>query len=405
MFKRSIAKKVKEVSKSYSCVLVTGARQVGKTTLLRDMLSGQRGYVTLDDLQERKLAKSDPAMFLSLHPAPVLIDEVQYAPELFSYIKIAVDNGAKPGSFWLTGSQIFRLMDLAKETLAGRVAILHMTPFSQQEIFGKGVGEPFSLDLQKLVGRKKGNKRADLKEIYHRIWQGSMPGYVSGKYSDRNVFYGSFLETYVSRDVSEIMPKVDKLRFLDFIRACACRVSQMLNIHDIALDVGVSDVTARHWLDVLEKSDIVYLLRPYHNNLLKRTVKTPKLYFYDCGLVCYLTKYTSAEILGEGALSGSILENYVVTEILKSYHNDAQDCLIWYFRDNKNREIDIVMEENGKLLPMEIKRTQNPGSELVHPFTLLDKGNMPRGTGAVICLKEELSAFDKDNLIVPVWLI
>ena len=218
-------------------------------------------------------------------------------------------------------------------------------------------------------------------------------------------FYSSYLQTYIDRDVSELVSLGDKFLFQDFIRAAACRAGQMLNVHDIAQDVGVSNDTAKRWLQVLEKSDIIFYLRPYSNNLLKRTVKTPKLYFFDTGLVAYLTRYSSPEILQNGAINGAILENYVVSEILKSYHNDAQDCLLWYYRDKNSHEIDMVMESDGQLHPLEIKKSVNPGSELLGAFSILDKGSVPRGKGAILCMRPELSAINADNYIVPIWTI
>jgi len=310
-----------------------------------------------------------------------------------------------PGSFWLTGSQAFKMMELAQESLAGRVALLHMPSLSQHEIYGRGENVPFSIDLAALKARKNSGKSADLTEIYERIWKGSMPGYVSGKFTDRNVFYSSYLQTYIDRDVSELLARVDKLQFQDFIRAAACRAGQMLNVHDIAQDVGVSDETAKRWLNVLEKSDIIFYLRPYSNNLLKRSIKTPKMYFFDTGLVAYLTRYSSPEILQNGAINGAILENYVVSEIIKSYHNAAQDCLLWYYRDKDNNEIDMVIETDGELHPLEIKRSVNPSSELLRAFSVLDKGSVPRGKGAILCMRPELSAVNADNYIVPIWMI
>ena len=347
----------------------------------------------------------DPSWFFQLHTTPIMIDEVQYAPELFSYIKIAIDNGAAPGTFWLTGSQSFKLMSLAQESLAGRVAILHMSGLSQHEIFGSGENQPFTLELSVLKEREKNYSPADINGIYERIWKGSMPGIISGKYSDRDVFYSSYLQTYIDRDVKDQIQLTDSLLFSDFVRAAACRAGQMLNVHDIAQDVGVSDDTAKRWLKVLEKSDVIFFLRPYSNNLLKRTVKTPKMYFFDTGLVAYLTRYSSAEILANGAINGAILENYVVSELLKSYHNDAKECLLWYYRDKSSNEIDMVIESDGMLHPLEIKRSVNPGSELLNAFNLLDKASVPRGTGAILCMRPKLSAVDADNFIVPIWMI
>ncbi len=398
-------KTIKNVTKEYSCILLTGPRQVGKTTLLRNMMGENREYVSLDDLEERKTASTEPATFLQSHSLPILIDEAQYAPELFPYIKIAIDNGAEPGSFWLTGSQSFRMMELAKESLAGRIAVLHLPSLSQQEVYGKGETEPFTVEdkeLKKRIGRRKSTL---MPGIYQRIWEGSLPGLVSGKFSNRDIFYSSYLQTYIDRDVSELIEGVDKLQFQDFIRAAACRVGQMLNIHDIAQDALIADTTAKRWLQVLEKSDIIFYLRPYYNNLLKRTIKTPKLYFFDTGLVAYLTKYATAEILQNGAINGAVLENYVVAEIIKGYHNTGKECLLWYYRDKDNKEIDLIMEANGKLSTLEIKRSANPSNELLKVFSVLDKGRIPRGNGAIICMRPKLLAINESNYIVPVWLL
>ena len=404
--KRTLEQKILEINEDYSCLLLTGPRQVGKTTMLEHLMEGtNRQKVTLDDIENRRLAKTDPALFLELHPAPVLIDEVQYAPELFSHIKINVDNGAAPGSYWLTGSQAFQLMELAQESLAGRTAIVHMSALSQSELYGDHWSEPLSLNLQKLNSRKEHLAACGSAEMFERIWNGGMPGHRSGRFKDRDVFYSSYIQTYINRDVTDMIPGVDKLLFSDFIRAAACRVGQMLNTHDIAGDVGVSDDTAKRWLQVLEKSEVIFYLRPYSNNLLKRTVKTPKMYFFDTGLVAYLTKYSSPEILMNGAMNGAILENYTVAETRKTWLNSAKECLMHYYRDKDTNEIDMVVEADGELHPLEIKKSTNPGTELASAFKVLDKGSVPRGTGAVLCLREELSAIDRSTFILPIWMI
>ncbi len=403
---RTLEQKIMETSREYSCLLLIGPRQVGKTTMLHHLMEGsERQKVTLDDMENRRLAQSDPALFLEMHPAPVLIDEVQYAPQLFSYIKIRVDNGAAPGSYWLTGSQSFHLMDLAQESLAGRTAIIHMSSLSQSEMYGDGTTEPLSLTLQNLNRRKEHLASCNATEMFERIWNGGMPGHRSGKYTDRDVFYSSYIQTYINRDVSDMIPGVDKLLFADFIRAAACRVGQMLNTHDIAQDVGVSDDTAKRWLQVLEKSEVIFYLRPYSNNLLKKTVKTPKMYFFDTGLAAYLTKYSSPQILMNGAINGAILENYTVAEIRKTWLNSAKECLLHYYRDKETNEIDLVIESDGELHPLEIKKSTNPGTELASAFKVLDKASVPRGAGAILCLREELSAIDRNTYILPIWMI
>ena len=402
---RSLEKVVAQVTEEYPVVLVTGPRQVGKTTMLQKLMEGtDRSYVSLDDLNERSLAKTDPEMFLQLHKPPVLIDEVQYAPELFTYIKIHVDKTHKPGDFWLTGSQVFKLMQGVQESLAGRVAVLSMTSLSQAEIDGAATA-PFTVELDVLSARKIGRTPKDTPAIFERIFNGSMPAIVSGQTTNRQIFYSSYLSTYIERDVRELFNSIDSLKFLRFMTAVAARCSGMLNVAEIALDADISQAQAKAWLQILETLGIIFYLHPYSNNLLKRLVKTPKLYFYDTGLVSYLTKWSSAEVLESGAMNGAILENYVVSEVAKSYLNCGVEPYMYYYRDKDMKEIDIVLEHDGILNPIEIKKTANPGTELTRVFAVLDKGAVPRGNGAIICMKPELSAIDRSNFIVPIWMI
>ena len=403
--RRSLESVVGSVTQEYPVVLLTGPRQVGKTTMLKKLMEGtERGYVSLDDLTERALAKNDPELFLQLHKPPLLIDEVQYAPELFPYIKILADREHTPGTFWLTGSQIFRLMRGVSESLAGRAAVLSMTSLSQAEICGAQM-EPFRIDLESLQKRAGQRKAADVGEIYERIYRGSMPAVVSGAVSSGNIFYNSYISTYIERDVKELSESIDSLRFLRFVTAVAARCGQLLNIADIARDADINQKQAKDWLAILETLGIIFYLHTYSNNLLKRLVKTPKLYFYDTGLVCRLTRWSSAETLEAGAMSGAILENYVVSEITKTYLNCGMEPYLYYYRDKDAKEIDLVLEQGGVLNPIEIKKTANPGSELTKVFSLLDKSSTPRGKGAVICMKPQLTAIDRDNYVVPVWMI
>ncbi|MEE0397785.1 MAG: ATP-binding protein [Lachnospiraceae bacterium] len=403
--KRNLEKVVAQVTKEYPVVLVTGPRQVGKTTMLQKLMEGtDRGYVTLDDLNDRSLAKNDPELFLQLHKPPVLIDEVQYAPELFTYIKKYADKNHEPGAFWLTGSQVFKLMQGVQESLAGRVAVLSLTSLSQAEISGVEM-KPFTIELEKLSEREKERDKTDARGIFERIYRGSMPAIVSGANSNSQIFYSSYLSTYIERDIRDLSDAIDSLKFLKFMTAAAARCGQMVNVADIAQDADINQTQAKNWLGILETLGIIFYLHPYSNNLLKRLVKTPKLYFYDTGLVCYLTKWSSADTLESGAMNGAILENYVVAEIAKTYWNCGMEPYMYYYRDKDAKEIDIVLEHDGVLNPIEIKKTSNPGTELTKVFELLDKSSTPRSKGAIICMKPGLGAIDRDNYIVPIWMI
>ena len=397
---------VSNVAKSYSAVIITGPRQVGKTTTLRRLMGEGRRFISLDNKENKRLAQTDPELFLSLNPVPVIIDEVQYAPELFPYIKMEIDNGAPAGSYLMTGSQMYELMRLAGESLAGRVAILRMSGLSQHEIYGSGECLPFTLSLDALQKRTLFGTPTDVTGQFERIWNGSLPAHISGKHENRDVFYSSYIDSYIDRDIREMVDLKDEFLFRDFIRAAACRAGEMLNVHALGLDVGVSDETAKIWLGYMEKSGVIFFLRPFSNNLLQRTIKkTPKLFFFDTGLVAHLTKYSSPEILMNGAINGSILENYVVSEIIKSFTNNGLEYYAHYYRDIDSKEVDMILESDGKLHPLEIKKTASPPMQLTSAFKTLDKASIPRGTGAVICTRKELSAFDKDTMIVPVWTI
>ncbi|GLB28239.1 ATPase [Lacrimispora amygdalina] len=386
-------------------MLLTGPRQVGKTTMLQKLAEEEnigREYVTLDDLTERQMAKNDPKMFLQIHKPPVFIDEVQYAPELFTYIKIHVDQNHHAGDFWLTGSQVFKLMEGIQESLAGRVGLLHMAPMSQAEICG-AVSIPFVLDLEQLSQRIKERTPVDIPALYERIFTGGMPALISGQYSDNRAVYSSYISTYIDRDVKEISGAIDSLKFMDFITAAAALCGQMVNYKTISDAAGIDQVTAKSWLGILERLGIIFHLHPYSNNMLKRMVTKPKLYFYDCGLVAYLTKWSDSNTLMNGAMSGAILENFVVSEIIKSYQNCGREAFIYYYRDKDTKEIDILLEDSGSLYPMEIKKTAMPQNQLTRVFSVIDKATLKRGTGAVLCTTDKLAAFDSQNLIVPIW--
>ena len=405
---RHMEKPVMELNEQYPVLLLTGPRQVGKTTMLEHLIEVEgkgRKKVSLDDLTLRELAKTDPKMFFQLYQPPLLIDEVQYAPELFPYIKIMVDERHQPGDFWLTGSQLFKMMEGVQESLAGRVALLHLSPLSPSEIMKRPPEPPFSLELPLLSERQNGRQMLNTPEVFQRIHQGGMPALVTGTYSNASIFYSSYIDTYMERDVRRLSNDIDSLKFLRFLRSVAARTSQQVNYKGIADDAEIDQTTAKNWLHVLEALGIIFLLEPYSNNVLKRTVSTPKLYFYDSGIVCYLTRWSSPETAMEGAMSGALLENYTVAEIIKTYQNAGQEPFLYYYRDKDAREIDLILERDGKLFPIEIKKMASPPKKLTKVFDLIDKSPLQRGTGAILCMADQLGAFDQNNLIVPISLI
>jgi len=407
---RHLEEVVLRLSGSFQVILVTGPRQAGKTTMLRRLVEKEgrnRGYVTLDDLDARALAKSDPKLFLQLNPAPLLIDEAQYAPELFSYIKIAVDDRQSPGDYWMTGSQIFRLMRGVQESLAGRVALLHLSPLSQREIEGAG-NRVFMPDFDMLSQEARqyaGQGQLSAAECYERIWKGCMPGVISGQYADTDIYYSSYVSTYIERDVHDIVGAVDALKFKGFITSAAARTGQLLNYQGLAQDSDISQATAKSWINILETLGLVFLLHPYSNNTLKRLIKTPKLYFYDTGLVCHLTKWSNYEVAMAGAMSGALLETYAISEVLKTYQNAGRVGHLYFYRDKDAKEIDLLLERDGLLHPLEVKKAVSPDSRLAQVFKAIDKPPLQRGTGGVLCLAERLTALDKDNLVIPVGMI
>jgi predicted AAA+ superfamily ATPase len=393
-------------SKQFPALMLTGPRQVGKTTFLRHIRSKERGYVTLDDPAIRMLAKNDPALFMQAHPAPILIDEIQYAPELLPYIKMDIDSAKQAGAFWLTGSQQFHLMKGISETLAGRVAIMNMLGFSNRERHHLKLDVPPFLPKEEIIRQiQSHSKPSNLKGVFNDIWMGTLPAIIAGPVTDRDLFYGSYLQTYLQRDVRDMANLGDESSFLRFLKACAARTGQILNLSELARDADVSPNTAKSWLSILQASFQIYLLQPWHSNITKRLAKRPKLYFLDTGMCAYLAEWSSPETLEAGAMSGAIFETYVLAEILKSWWHKGKRPEIHYYRDKYGHEIDFLLIHNNAAYPVEVKKAGLPKSEWPKPFYALNLSKLKIASGAVICFTKDIIPLEKNISAIPVGIL
>lgn len=403
--RRSLENVINDLGGQFLVIMVTGARQVGKTTLLRHLAEGNRQYVTLDNPLDLELAKTDAALFLEKYRPPVLIDEIQHAPELLPLIKLEIDQQQKAGAYWLTGSQPFHLMKNVSESLAGRVGLISLFGLSTREIQGEP-NVPFIPEVEELYSRAETAVPMNIQQLYERIWTGSFPARVSGRIRDWNVFYDSYLQTYLQRDVRDHVKVGDLMSFTRFIRAAAARTAQLLNVSDLARDADVAVSTAKRWVSILQASGIVYLLQPWFSNVTKRIVKTPKLYFLDTGLCAYLTGWSSPQTLEAGAMSGAIFETFVVGEILKSYYHNGRRPEISFFRNHDKKEIDLLIERDGRLYPLEIKKTASPSRNHVRHMSILPSGAAQKvGAGGLICMTKEVRPLTRDISAIPVDIL
>lgn len=393
-------------AEQFPVLMITGPRQVGKTSLLQHLRRPDRSYVSLDDMNARSLANSDPALFLQRFPPPVLIDEVQYAPSLFSAIKLLVDQDPTPGRVWLTGSQSFPLMKGISESLAGRVAILNLLGFSAREADRRAIDvPPFLPSGASVAARADSADATDLYAVYRRIWTGSFPALVTGQAYDRDLFYRSYVQTYLQRDVRDLLWVGDLDTFMRFLKAVAARTGQLLNYTDLARDCVISVNTARTWMGVLQASYQVLLLPAWHTNLSKRLYTTPKLHFLDTGLCAYLTEWASPGTLSSGAMAGAILESFVVAEVVKSWWNHGKDPSLYHYRDKDGKEVDLIIAHDGCLYPIEVKRAATIRPSDVASFAVLERRGASIAAGAALSLSADRVPINRSADNIPIgWL-
>ena len=403
---RALERKFMHMSSFFKAVLVTGARQVGKTTMLKHLAEGQgRTYVSMDNTMARALAQSDPVLFFQTYKPPIIIDEIQKAPELFEQIKLICDETEEKGLFWLTGSQQYEMMKNIRDTLAGRIGILELYSLSKAEVDGTIFTDKLDFSLQCLLDRQRSAKKPDIVDIFEHIWRGGMPDVLKAGSEQRQEYFNSYIETYLMRDVAEAGGITDSIRFRRFLNACAALTAEQVNYKALAEAAEISQPTAREWLHILQGLGIIYLLPPFADNELKRLTKTPKLYFCDTGLCAYLSMWLTRDTLMNGAVSGHYFENHVVVELLKSFSYSSDKANLTYYRDSNSKEIDVIVEENGYVHPLEIKKAASPDRREVKKYEVLDKTSLQRGSGGIICMCEEVIPIDQKNCFIPCSLI
>lgn len=403
---RSLERKFLKMSSVFKVVMVTGARQVGKSTMLKHLAQDTgRVYVSMDDTDVRELAERDPKLFFQMFKPPILIDEVQKAPGLFEQIKILCDESDKRGQFWLTGSQSKKLLKQAGDSLAGRICVLKMFSLSTKELEGRpdDILEDYTFSL--LQERSRNYPDNNILNVYARIWEGGMPDMVSMDAELRREYWNSYIDTYLMRDAVDDNGIQNTEGFRKILRACAAFSGELINYEDLGNSSGVTGMTAKEWVKVLQSMGIIFLLEPYFNNELKRMVKTPKLYFCDTGLCAFLSSWTSRDTLMNGAASGHYLENYVISEMLRNVSYGEKKVNLNFYRDTNQKEIDLVVEMDGVLHPFEIKRAASPDRKSIKSFSLLQKSKKDIGAGGIICMAEKPFPIDSVNSMIPVNLL
>lgn len=415
---RTVELRLKNMYGAFPAILVTGPRQSGKSTVLQyvtNIRNEKINEVSLDDITERTLAQTDPELFIRTHGTPLIIDEFQYAPDLLSYIKIEIDKARKNEMFgdgkevgtlyYLTGFQIFETMENITESLAGRVGIIDLYPLSTREL-NKVQEDIFVPDIE-LIKKKEKVKQENISRLFERIFRGSYPELYKNKKISLEAFFSSYIRTYIERDVRKIVNIKDEPKFMKFISAMAARTGQEYNASDIAKDVEVDADTISKWTSILTNTYIIFLLQPHMNNNIGRIIKRPKIYFMDTGLACFLTGYISPETLQKSAYSGQIFETYVISEIVKSYTNNQRDPRkhLYYYRDSNQKEIDLLVINEDKIYPVEIKKSANLGKNAIKNFDIVKKFEMNSPNGIVLCLTENIHTIDEKNYMVPIEYI
>ncbi len=415
---RTIENKLNEMYGNFPSILITGSRQSGKSTVLQYITNSKNekiNEVSLDNLVERTMAIEDPETFLRTHGVPLIIDEFQYAPNLLSYIKIAIDEARKNEMFgdgkevgtmyYLTGSQIFETMENITESLAGRVGIIDLYPLSTREICNSK--EDIFIPNIEILKAKQPIKYEYLNDVFNRIFRGSYPELYRNENISLETYFSSYLRTYIERDVRKIINIQDEPKFLKLISSLAARTGQEFNASDIAKDIGIDPETVTKWTGILTNTYVVFLLQPHMNNNVGRIIKRPKIYFMDTGLACYLTGYVSSETLQRSAYSGQIFETYIISEIIKSYTNNGRDPRkhLYYYRDNNGKEIDLLVINENDIYPVEIKKNANTGKDAIKHFNIVDRFEMNSPNGIVICLTKNIHAIDEKNYMIPIEYI
>ena len=404
-YQRQMQPLLQNLIQQFPTILVTGPRQVGKSTLLQHIGEDYQ-YVTFDDPLLLNQARNDPTLFMLNHSGKLILDEVQYAPELFSSLKLAIDKQKTSGLFLLSGSQAFQLMQNVTESLAGRIAVLKLQGFSLREIQQLDFYQPFVPNREYIVAREKHFKPVE------NIWEMIHRGYMPRLYEQEmnwEIYYSSYVSTYIERDVRALTNISSITDFTRFMVAIAARSGELLNYSNVAPEVGVSVDTIKRWTTILETSGIIYLLKPYSNNHLKRAIKTPKVYMLDTGLMAWLTKWLTPETIQQGAKSGQFFETFVVSEIIKSFYNNGIEPPIYYYRDTNQKEIDLLIEDHRTLYPAEIKTSASPDKKMAKAFGIL-KENLPEaeitiGNGVIINQYPQKLWLAEDLVALPAWAI